>query len=444
MNLSAFKAYDIRGEYPKEINEDLAYRVGRAFGVYLAARNVVVGMDMRKSSEPLKEKIIEGLLCEGVDVIDVGMVTTPMLNFAVTKYQYDGGIMVSASHSPGSENGFKLIDSLGVQIGEGFGLSEIKSIVKKGFVACPGQGAVTQKEILSDYLAFLIEKSKDISGLKVVVDYSNGVGSISGRPFFARLNDIESFEMNIEPDDSFPSHPANPHDIQNLTQLQSEVKDNNADIGLFFDGDADRVQIVDEKGEIVPMDLLFCLLAEKELNEEENKNKEYYFDLRFSKSVPEIIKSLGGIPVMMRVGNPFYKKALVHSGVMAAEFSGHVMYAEHNNIDDGLFCAIKVLNLLSSANKPLSKLVSRVKKYETSNEVSLKALNPETVFKRVKAEFPEGEEIEIDGLYLGLPDGFISVRRSQTETQLFRVRVEAKDKKEMEKRLHKVIEVVKS
>lgn len=444
MNLSAFKAYDIRGNYPEAVNEDLAYAVGRGLVRFLSAKNIVVGMDMRKSSASLKEKLIEGLSCEGADIFDIGMCSTPMLASSVVEYNYDGGIMISASHSPGDENGFKLIDSQGVQIGEGFGLEDIKRIVEKGFSMCPGKGAVTEKTVLADYISKMIEAADEIKDLKVVIDYSSGVGSIPGIPLFARLSDIETIELNTEPDGTFPSHPANPHDIKNFEELQGKVKEVGADIGLFFDGDADRVQVVDENGEIVPMDLLFCLLAKEELREDTNKGLEYYYDLRFSRVVPDLIKEYGGKPVMMRVGNPFYKKALSHSGVLAAEFSGHVMYAENNDIDDGLYCTLKVLLMLTKSKKSLSERVAEIRKYETSHEVSLEAKNSKTVFDRVRVEYPDGDEIELDGLYLNFKDGFVSVRQSQTEMQLFRVRVEAETKKAMQDRLDKVIEIVKN
>lgn len=445
MNLSAFKAYDIRGKYPEQIDEELAYLVGRAFARFLSAKKIVVGIDMRSSSESLKAKLVEGINAEGADVMDIGLCATPMLSFAVINYDYDGGIMVSASHDPGDENGFKLIDATGVQIGEGFGLENIKNIVEKGFAEPKGGGTVVNKEILSDYLAGLIQRFSEIDHLKVVIDYSNGAGSISGRPLFARLSNLELIELNVEPDGTFPAHPANPHDLHNFNQLQGAVLEQKADLGIFFDGDADRMQAVDEKGQIVPMDLLFCLLAERELmNNPEFMGQEFFYDLRFSRAVPKFISKFGGKPRMMRVGNPFYKKALQGGGVMAAEFSGHVMFAENHNIDDGLFCALKVLSFLADQGRPLSERIAEINEFATSNELSAEANDPETLFDRIRSEFPEAKEIELDGLYLEFPDGFISVRQSQTEPQYFRLRAEAATKDEMERRFNRVVELIRS
>ncbi len=443
MNLSAFKAYDIRGDYPSAVNEDLAKAVGRAFVRYLSAKNIVVGMDMRQSSLSLHKALIEGINCEGSDVFDIGFCSTPMLSSSVVRYGYDGGIMISASHSPGNENGLKLIDATGNQIGEGFGLENIKLIIEKGFGECLGAGAVIKKSVLVDYLEGLIPLIDSITDLNVVVDYSSGMGSLAGRPLFARINGIKLTELNIEPDGTFPSHPANPHNEANFNQLIEKVKETGADVGLFFDGDADRVQAVDESGQIVPMDLLFCLLAKEELQKDSAKGKEFYYDLRFSKVVSEFIESFGGKPIMMRVGNPFYKKALSHSGVLAAEFSGHVMFAENNNIDDGLYCALKILNLISKNKKPLSSQVAEVRKYFTSSEVSLSAKTPKEVFEKIRSEFVDAKEVDLDGLYLDFPDGFISVRQSQTEPELFRVRVEAKTEKAMQDRLNLVLKNIK-
>lgn len=440
MDPGIFKAYDIRGVYPTEINEDVAYKIGRAFTRFLSAKTVVVGRDARESSPVLSEKLIEGISCEGADVINIGMCTTPMLNFAVANYGYDGGIMISASHNPGDYNAFKLIKAGPLQIDEESGIKEIKNIAKKGFTNCPGKGAVTEKDVLSDYVAHVMKFAEGITGLKIIIDYGNGVGSISAKPVFARL-DIETIRLFEDPDGSFPNHPANPHDIENFKDLIKKVLKEKADLGIFFDGDADRAIFVDEKGQIVPVDLLFIYLCKEAL--EEKKGERVFYDLRFSKSVPGAVKKLGGVPEMLRVGNPFYKKALAEiGGVLAAEFSGHIMYAENFNIDDGLFAVIQVLKILSLEKKKLSDLIKKVQKYEDSPEISLEARNPKTVLDRIVADSPEGKLNDMDGIYLDFPDGFISVRQSQTEPQLFRMRIEAKTKGVLDNRLRRVKKII--
>ena len=441
MNLSAFKAYDIRGEYPIEVNEELAYSVGRALVKYLSAKTIVVGRDMRLSSPSLLEKLIEGITAEGADVINIGLCTTPMLNFSVANYGYNGGVMVTASHNPGKDNAFKVIGPGAIQLDEGFGLSKIKEMVQAGFPAVSQTGAITDKDVLNDYLAHVLEFAGGISGLKVAVDYGNGVGSISAKPLLARL-DIEALEMYETPDGNFPNHPANPHDEINFKDLKEKVVQENCDMGIFFDGDADRATFVDEKGQIVPIDLLVTLFALDKIKEE--KGGKVYYDLRFSKSIPDHIKRAGGEPVMMRVGNPFYKRKLAkEGGILGAEFSGHIMFPENYNMDDGLFAAVKTMALLSESGEKMSELIESVREYYASPEESYEAAHPETVHERLVAEFPEAKEVELDGTYLDFADGFISVRQSKNEPQLFRARVEASTKEEMENRFKKVIEIIK-
>lgn len=442
MNLSAFRAYDIRGIYPDEINEDLAYLIGRAVVRYCSAKTIVVGCDARTSSPSLKKKLIEGINCEGADVFDIGLCTTPMTNFAVQNYNYDAGIMISASHNPPQYNAFKIIKPGILQVGEDEGLLDIKALVKKGFQSCPSKGTVTEKEVLSDYISHLLKFSEGISGLKVVADYGNGVGAVSAAPTFARL-DIETINMYEKPDGTFPNHPANPHDVKNFDELKEKVVSEGADLGIFFDGDADRALFVDEKGNIVPTDLLVAVLSKVELAK--GKKGMIYYDLRFSKSFPKIIKEADGETKMMGTGNPPMKKALKEEGgILAAEFSGHMMFSENWGIDDGLFSCLKVLSLLSEKKKPLSEIIEPLKIVEGSPEISLEAKNPDTVYDRVKDTFPHGVVNEIDGVYIDFPDGFVLVRKSKGEPNLFRVRAEAKTKDELKKRLDKVLNIVKS
>lgn len=440
MNLSAFKAYDVRGNYPDEVNEKLAYLVGRSLVRYLSAKTIVVGRDMRASSPSLSEKLIEGIICEGADVVSIGMCTTPMLNFAVSNYNYDGGVMISASHNPKDDNAFKLIKPGSEQIGEENGLLDIKNLVQRGFTDCPGKGATSEKDVLSDYLSHIMGIANDICPLKVVADYGNGVGAISAKPAFARL-ELDLTEMYEEPNDQFPNHPANPHDIENFNDLIGEVHRKKADLGIFFDGDADRAAFVDDMGRVVPADLLIVLLAQEELKK--TPGEKIYYDLRFSKAVPDLIKKAGGTPIMMRVGNPVYKKALKEKGgILGAEFSGHIMYADNYNIDDGLYTSFKVFKLLCVRGKKLSELIDEVKKYEGSPEESMEAKNPKDVYDRVIAAFPEGKQIDLDGVYLDFPDGFISVRQSQNEPQLFRLRAEAKNQGGLNVRLNRARKII--
>lgn len=435
MDLSAFKAYDIRGAYPEQINEDLAYCVGRAVGRYLCAKTIVVGRDMRKSSPSLLAMLVKGITSEGVNVVDIGVCTTPMLNFAVARYRYSGGIMVSASHNPAGDNAFKIINSSVIQIGDTNGIFDIKNLITEGLGEASFEvGAVEQKNIISDYLEHIQRLLGSIKPLKVVFDYGNGVGAVPCSPIIDRLG-IDAIELYKEPDGSFPNHPANPHDLANFSDLSAKVLETGADLGVFFDGDGDRANFVDETGRVVPIDILTVLLAKELLKDTLGK---IYYDLRFSKSVPSLIKQLGGIPIMMKVGNPYYKIALSKDGgLMGAEFSGHIMFSENYNIDDGLFAALKVIQLVGSGGVKLSKLIDNLTKGYASPEESVVAKTPLTVFNRLSLAFPKSKQLDIDGLYLDFEnDGFISVRQSQNEPGLFRVRVEANTEEALRERFN--------
>lgn len=447
MKESIFKAYDIRGIYPAEIDEEAAYKVGRALVRFLSsgkvgpAKTIVVGRDARKSSPALHAKLIEGITCEGADVVDIGVCTTPMLSFAVGNYHYDGGIMISASHNPKEFNAFKLIKSGPIMLDENNGLGEVKKIVEKGFLNSKASGTVIQKHILEDYVAHVLKEAEGIGPLSVVVDYGNGVGAISAKPVFARLG-VKVKELYSKPDGTFPNHPANPQDSANFKELSREVLAQKADLGIFFDGDADRAIFVDEAGQIVPTDLLFIHLAKMAILKSRQKN--VFFDIRSSKAVGELIKEFGGNPQVLRAGNPFLKEALKKKGgAIAAELTGHIIYPENFVIDDGLFAAVKVMQLLSKEKRPLSALIQENRIYETTPEVSLEAKNPTTVFNRALAALPKGKVSTIDGVYIDYPDGFVLIRKSNTEN-LFRFRAEAKTKEEMQKRLDIVTQVINS
>ncbi len=441
LNLSAFKAYDIRGTYPKLVNEELAYSVGRAVAKYFSAKQIVIGYDMRKSSPSLAKNLIDGIIAEGVNVIDIGMCTTPMLSFAVAKYRYDGGVMISASHNPGSDNAFKIIDKNAIQLDESHGLNNIKALIIAGYKESSIKiGQISNKTIIFDYLQHIKQILGSVQPLKVVFDYSNGVGSIPCSPLVKDLG-LDVIELFTEPDGNFPNHPANPHDLVNFADLITEVKSNGADLGVFYDGDADRANFVDDIGRVVPVDLLVVLLAQQELK---SKSGNVYYDLRFSKAVPTFIEKAGGTPIMMRVGNPFYKQVLYEKGgVLGAEFAGHIMFPDNYNIDDGLFAALKVIKLIGDSGKKLSQLIDEVTVFSASPEESMEAKNPSTVFSRLITAFPEAKQIKMDGVYLDFGEnGFISVRRSQNELQLFRIRVEAKTSEQMKTRFDKTKKIV--
>jgi phosphomannomutase len=441
--MTAFKAYDIRGVYGEDITEELAKKVGNAVAQYFQCKDIVVGIDMRDSSPKLYEALCEGITDAGANVHFLGMCTTPLVSYTVARKKFDCGIMISASHNPSKYNAFKLIKYPGYQVHADLGMKDIQDIVEKNeYAEHDGKGEIIEeKDAFESYITHVKEFAQSIRGKKIVVDYGNGVGALTAKPVLDSL-DIEVIHMYAEPDGSFPNHEANPLEEKNLEDLKKKVLEEGADCGIAFDGDADRCIFVDEKGETVSADLAVALLVKEELKLHENKS--VYFDLRFSKIVPEIVTKMGGTPVKMRVGNPFYKEALIDKGgALASELSGHMMFPENYCIDDGIFAAVKILNALILESKKMSDAISEFKVYFATEEINMKA-DPEKVFAKLKEEFSDGEFSDLDGITFEYKDWWFNLRKSNTEP-LVRLRVEADTaqlRDEMKERIVGIIEVI--
>ncbi|MEA3429960.1 MAG: phosphomannomutase/phosphoglucomutase [Nanoarchaeota archaeon] len=435
--MGVYSTYDIRGLYPAEINEELAYKVGRAFVTFLECKKVVVGRDGRTSSPSLQKALMQGIIDQGADVFDIGLTATPLMNFAAK--DYDAGIMISASHNPGQYNAFKLVKRPVLQMHT----KELQIILdlaeKNEFVDAEITGNIIELNPINEYAEHVLKKC-DFSGLKVVVDYGNGVGSVIAKPVFDKL-DIEVISLYEEIDGTFPNHPANPHDIENLVDLQKAVKENDADLGIFFDGDADRSQLVDETGEILMPDILLALLVPEELGRFPGSN--VYYDLRFSKIVKDVILENGGNPYMLKVGNPFFKEKMLTGGCLAGELSGHIMFKDHFSIDDGLYAAVKLMNLLSKCEWCLSELVQPLKRYFSTPEINLKVDNADEVLKIVEGNFLPGKHLILDGVHVTFSDWWFSLRKSNNEP-LVRLRLEADTKELMNQKKDEILKIINS
>ena len=440
MEEKIFKTYDIRGFSPEELDYETAYLTGRAFVTFLDEGNpeVVVGRDGRETSPKLFEKLKEGLVDSGAKVFDIGLASTPLLNFAVCRYDHSGAVMVTASHNPPEYNGMKLIKRKGLQV-YGKQIKKIKNIIKKErFI--DGEGSISKKDPLPDYISHILSFAEGVSDLKVVVDYGNGVGSVTGVDVFDSL-DLEVTSLYDEVDASFPNHLPNP-EPKNMKELIDTVKKENADLGIFFDGDGDRAFFVDNKGEVVYPDLIVSLLAEDEL--ESSEEKKIYFDLRFSKITPEKISEAGGTPEMMRVGNPFYKEKLVEEGgLMGAELSGHIMHKDNYCIDDGLFIAVKMISFLAKKEKNLSELTEPLKVYHQSEEINMEVDDKDKALERAREAFPEGVSFDLDGVYIDFDNWWFNLRKSNTE-DLVRLRLEAETEDLLEEKKEELISLIKN
>ncbi|MFQ5846528.1 MAG: phosphomannomutase/phosphoglucomutase [Candidatus Methylomirabilales bacterium] len=412
--LSYFKPYDIRGTVPDQINPEVAYRIARAVAEWTRVEEIILGRDARLSSPPLAASVIEGLLDSEITVLDLGMVTTPMLNYAVARFERYG-LMITASHNPKEYNGIKVIDPNVEQVYYGRRLEALEKLVLSDrFDRGKRRGRVLMRSILHDYEDFLVGRFQGagLASLSIVVDCSNGVGGLPLR-VLERLG-LKHTVLYHVPDGNFPNHGCDTLRPENQQDLQRDVREQKADLGIMFDGDADRVVFVDEHGEMAPLDMVFVLLARQEL---ERSTGRLFYDLRFSRAVKEEIEKLGGIPVMMRVGNPFHKEALhrYEDGLVAAELSGHIMYREHFGIDDPLYASLKLLSHLARSGESFSQQLLPLKRYAGSGEIRIKTDNPKGLVEKVTSHFGDGILTEIDGVTVEYSEWWFNLRPSNTE-----------------------------
>ncbi len=436
--MSIFRAYDIRGVFPDQLNEELSYKIGLAFGRFLGKGKVALGMDVRKSSPVLKEGLLKGLIESGLGVIDIGVVPTPLLYFTVAHEKLDGGLMITGSHNPKEYNGVKLCGKNGVCLSYETGIGEVEKLVKGGVVSPKLKGEVEEKRMEKYYINFVTGSVKFGRPLKIVIDAGNGVaGSVSTRIF--RKLGCEVIELNCKPDGEFPNHHPDPLVRENLKQLQAKVKETEADLGIAYDGDGDRVGFVNERGEILENNRAFALIIENVLKT--NPGGKIIYEVLASKLVEDVIRKMGGIPVISRVGHSYIQRKMFEEGaLLGGETSGHYYFRESNNYDDGIYASVKLAELLSSSKKPVSELESSLPEYVTSDETRIYCPDEKKfdVVERLRGKFRGiGKVITIDGVKVVLENSWFIVRASNTQPALV-LRWEAKDKKEFE-RLEKFV-----
>jgi len=437
-----FKAYDIRGIYPEQIDADLAEKIGRAFVVFTNARKIVVGRDMRPHSEPLFEGLTRGITRQGADVIDLGLCSTPMSYHANGFLEADGSVMITASHNPGEWNGFKLCKAQAVPISGDTGIADIQMLVEANrFVDAPKRGTVTQYDIAPEYTRFLRSYARMDRKLKVVVDYANAMGLYE----FAGIKDLfEVVPLFDTLDGTFPNHLANPLQTSTLDAIRKKVVEVGADFGAAFDGDADRCGFIDDKGDIIPMDLFTALIAMDILGEPGCGRATILYDLRSSWAVREAIRDHGGKPSMSRVGHAFIKNQMrKENAVMAGELSGHYYFRENYVAESQGLAIIKLANLICKKNQPVSELVKPLKKYSQSGEINSKVADVKAILDKIRAKYADGRMFELDGISVEYSDWWFNVRASNTEP-LLRLIVEAKDQATMEAKRDEILAVIRS
>jgi phosphomannomutase len=425
---AVFKAYDVRGLVPDEIDEELARSVGNAFTQVTSAGHVVVGQDMRPSSPGLARAFADGAATAGADVTLVGLASTDLLYFASGRLDAPGA-MVTASHNPSVYNGLKLCRAGAVPVGRDSGLADVAALVRAGSVVRTDHpGTVSERDLLDEYAAHL-RALAPVTGrrLRVVVDAGNGMAGLTAPAVLGPL-DVDLVGLFLELDGTFPHHEANPIEPANLRDLQARVREVGADLGLAFDGDADRCFLVDERGDRVDPSAVTALVAARELHR--CPGSTVIHNLITSRAVPEIVTELGGHPVRTRVGHSFIKATMAETdAVFGGEHSGHYYFRDFWRADSGMLAALHALGALAGQDRPLSELVAQYQRYTASGEVNSTVAEPAAVMARVEQAYAGRPGVvvdHLDGLTVSHPDWWFNVRPSNTEP-LLRLNAEAGD-----------------
>jgi phosphomannomutase len=463
---SIFKAYDIRGLVETELSPELAYRIGRAFVVWLRQNSIiledrylVVGRDMRPSSEPFQREVMRGITDEGIDVVDIGLASTPLFNFAVAHYlKHAGGIMITASHNPAEYNGFKITLENGLPLGKNNGMDELRDLVlgstppnplltvEEGEVISPppqqegvggrSKGKIVQKDIFPDYLQkiFTIIRPETIKPCKIIVDAGNGMAQVTLPKVLAQLP-VEVEYLYLEPDGTFPNHEANPLKTETLQDLQKKVVETGAAFGFALDGDCDRVGLVEEKGEVVDASFVGTLIGREVLRS--HPHALMLYDLRSSMIVKEVWEENGATTAMCKVGHANIKPLLLENeAAFASELSLHLYYHDFYNVECSDLSLLYILQALSREQEPLSALIQPFKKYVHSGEINFEIQNKDEVMKRIEETYGESalEISHLDGLWMKFNWGWVSVRSSNTEP-VMRLNLEAKSEEVMKEKI---------
>ncbi|MDD2696936.1 MAG: phosphomannomutase/phosphoglucomutase [Candidatus Pacebacteria bacterium] len=446
INLDIFRAYDIRGRYPGEINEEIAYKIGLSFAEFIRRKrraikklDILVGQDNRLSSPVLFKGITEGIMNSGVNVVSLGICTAPMFYFASQHYRFDdAGLMITASHLPKVYNGFKLSREVPFPIDSQTGLSEIKKMVisaKKTKLKCLRRGKLIRKSILNEYLKFIIKEfnSKKISPLKVIIDTGNAPTGIIIPEIFKKKK-IRIFHLFPKLNSNFPNRSLDCTKEKNLKKLKEEVLKRKADLGVAFDGDGDRIVFLNEKGSLVQPSIISALISSILLKE--HPNEKILYTINQSKIVPETIRGAGGKAIIWKVGHSNIKRKMRKENILfGGETSAHFYYREHYFVESPFFVLFKILEELSKTKKMFSELIKPFQKYYNSGELNFKVKNKKKVIKTLENKFKGGKILKMDGLRVDFPDWWFNVRPSHTES-LVRLVVEAKTKELMRQKTH--------
>jgi len=441
-----FKSYDVRGIYPDQLNDDLAYQIGRCFIPLLKAKNVAVGRDMRESGNQLFEAFARGASEAGGNVLDVGRVSTDALYFAVGKYELDGGVMITASHNPANYNGMKFTRSQAQAISLDTGLAQIRDQIASGDIPPPAAaaaGQITRRDILDEFAAHclsFIEPSK-VKPFKIAIDAGNGMAGETVPHVFKHLP-CDVVPLFFELDGSFPNHPASPIEAENMIDLQAAVRKHGCDLGAAFDGDADRMFIVDEKGGLIDGSTVTALVALNTLKR--HPGSKILYNLICSRSVPELITKNGGIPVRSQVGHSLIKQTMREQDIIfGGEHSGHFYFRDNWYADSGMIALMECLEVFSAANQPVSEFITPIDTRFRSGEINTTVRDAQAKMREIE-EFYKGAQVDhLDGVTISYPDWWLNVRPSNTEP-LLRLNVEGDTRELMERHRDEALAVIRS
>ena len=445
MNLSIFKSYDIRGIYPTELDDETAERIGRAFVQHLGAPAVAVGRDMRPSSRPLFEAFARGATAQGADVIDLGLTSTDELYFSVGKFAYPGGAMITASHNPKDYNGFKLCREQAIALSGDTGVFAIRDLAARdGFSTSRTTGQIIARNPLPEFVQHCLSFI-DVTSLRpltIAIDAGNGMAGLIVPAIFRHLP-CKVIPLYFELDGSFPNHPASPIEAENMADVQRAVREHKADLGVAFDGDADRMFITDERGELVGGDMVTALVAKMLLRK--HPGAKILYNLISSRSVPEVIKGEGGIPVRTRVGHSHIKAIMrEENAVFGGEHSGHFYFRDNYYADSGLIALLVVLELVSREGKPVSELLRPLDTRFRSGEINTRVDDIPAKLALLESHYSSASEIDhLDGVTVNYPTWWYNVRPSNTEP-LLRLNVEADTREELEAKREEVLALIRS
>ena len=438
INPKIFKAYDIRGIYPTELNEEAAYLIGRAFARKAAAKKITVGFDMRLSGLVIKKSFIRGIIDEGINVKDIGLVPVDAIYFCVGKMGDEAGVMITASHNPKEYNGFKMVLKDMALIDSSDILDEIKNMSEK---VSDKKGEVEEQDIMAGYINHVLSfiDVDKIEPFKVVIDAGNGMaGKIM--PLLTENLPLNIIPLNFKLDGNFPAHPSNPLLPESQKEICATVVKEKADFGVIFDGDTDRLCFVDEKGNFISPDITLLLLAKLFLEREPGAGVVY--TAVCSKIVPEMIKKWGGRPLASKVGyNSVWGLMRQENGIMGGEVASHYSFRDNGYSDSGFISFVILLQVLSSYNQPLSEIVKPFFKYFRASEQNFKVADKDEMLEKIKQKYADGAQNFLDGITVEYKDWWFNVRPSNTEP-LLRLNVEADTKELLAEKQKELTEVI--